>query len=134
MVVSAKLHSFTPQGLSQALWALSIFRYQPDSSFKRKVAARITQLLPSCNAIDIATFVYAYAALRMPPDQRVLERLQSSALDRMPSLLPSNLAKTIWAFAKIGAIYPALFLPPPRGLFLSDPCHSSQIFRPPNLG
>jgi len=134
MVVSAKLHSFTPQGLSQALWALSIFRYQPDSSFKRKVAARITQLLPSCNAIDIATFVYAYAALRMPPDQRVLERLQSSALDRMPSLLPSHLAKTIWAFAKIGAIYPALFLPPPRGLFLSDPCHSSQIFRPPNLG
>ena len=105
MVVPARLSTFTPQGLSQAMWALSVFRYQPDENFKRLVAVRITQMLSSCNGIDIATFVYAYAALKMPPDQRILNKLQSSALDRMSSLLPSHLAKTIWAFAKIGEIY-----------------------------
>ena len=103
MVAPAKLSSFTPQGLSQALWALSILRFQPTEQFKRLVVARISQLQPACNAVDLATFMYAYAALRMPRDSRVLQRLQSSTLDRMQSLLPSHMAKTIWAFAKLGA-------------------------------
>ena len=107
MVVPAKLRGFTPQGLSQALWALSILRHQPDDRFRRLVAARVSELLPSCNAVDVATFTYAYAALRLPLDVRVRVRLQASTLDRMQALLPSHLAKTVWAFAKLGEVLPS---------------------------
>lgn len=102
MASPGKLSGATPQGLSQSLWALSMFRYQPSERVRGDVAARVSQLLPSCNAADLATFAYAYASLRMPADAAVLQRLQGATHVQMRTLLPSHLAKTVWAFAKLG--------------------------------
>jgi hypothetical protein len=104
MAKPKKLETFTPQGLSQSLWALATFKYQPNLEFKQLVAARVSHVLLSCNSIDLATLAYAYAALRMPPDEQLYLRLQRATLKQMHELLPSHLAKTTWAFAKLGKL------------------------------
>jgi hypothetical protein len=112
-----KLPTFTHQGLSQSLWALSRLKFKPDDHFKNTVVTHIRILYEAksdrskewpqrmFNAIDLATFAYAYASLKFPNDDKDLMQLMYRAtFNSMYYLKGNHIAQVLWSFAKLSQV------------------------------
>lgn len=105
MLRSPGLARFTPQGLSQTLWALSRLDYQPSPVLAQAVCRHLSSLLStpkgraSYKGIDLATTMYSMARMRMHVPGVLYSRLLECLRQRMLSLDPTHVANSCWALA-----------------------------------
>eukprot|EP00798_Chlamydomonas_sp_ICE-L_P028955 gene28955-32149_t len=103
-VVGPKLRSFTPQGLTQTLWALSKTGFVADAAFKSAVLIRVDQQLKQFNSTDQATVLYAFAQLQIQPGPAILNKLQMASFGDMWGMGAHDVTAIIWSFAKLGYV------------------------------
>ncbi|KXZ47351.1 hypothetical protein GPECTOR_36g74 [Gonium pectorale] len=106
------LSGATPQGLSNAAWALARLGCTDRFAWLR-IAEHSLRMLPSYSPYDISNTAYAFAAARQqkahPTHVALMEALAAAAVAQIGSFCPQDLSNMLWAYARGGMPQPALF-------------------------
>jgi len=95
-----KINEFTPQNLSNFVWALAKLGVYNDELFST-ACWKAVQTMHAFTPQSVANFIWAFATLGHPPDAAFLRAAVAHSTSKLDQWAPQNLSNVAWAFGTL---------------------------------
>jgi len=101
LLMRPTLKNFTPQAMTNSLWALAVLEYHPGFTFLRTFEWNMLKKMESFSAQNLANFMWACGSLGYRPNPRLLHAVAADVLKKLPHFTSQGLTNVLWSFAVI---------------------------------
>jgi hypothetical protein len=102
--VELKASNFTPQGVSNTLWAWASMHRRPSEGPMKALDARVEAIAHTFHSQAVANSLWAWAKLGRRPAEGALAALERRAEHIVHEFKSQEVANALWAIAKLGRV------------------------------